>query len=147
MLQVELACQMFHREAGQDGKTAWPIDLTEEQLTELMQIPGVWTPNTRKLDQMDGIAVWACRSLVLLVTVLQSWKRRKPWAYWLLQCLESDSECRRSWELRTIWTEDVNAESNEIELTEAVDKPSNPLFREEEVEVLVSNLGQENLLW
>lgn len=211
MLKVELACQEFKREDGETGKIAWPIkDLTEEQLQEIMSIPGVWTPNTRKVDQLDGVAIWACKNVLLLRTVLQSW-RKKEWAQWMVECLKSDPDCKRGWELRTIWTEDLNQIANEedaleltdvvpstIELTEVVEEPNfvilpheptdvealrenrrnhaivKQMFRrihseapilsveeeedseltspfsdlgDEEVEILVSNLGQEDTLW
>jgi len=118
MLRVELACQEFDRASGHLGKTSWPIDITEDQLTELMAIPAVWTPNTRAPDQLDGVALWAIKNVLLLTTVLQSWKKQKPWSKWLLQCFETDPELSHEWELRMIWSEDTNALSNEVEDSE-----------------------------
>ena len=214
MLRVELACQMFRREDGDLGKTSWPIQIDEGQLTELMEIPGVWTPNTRKVDQIDGVAIWAVKCPALLITVLTGWANRrknpKDWANWILEVLRTDPELKRGWELRMTWTEDLNSAANqpdEILLTDTVEPefvmlPAEPLdraahrqrlkdrliaeralarihatptpevpeedyieflFREEEqgpvmtrddrqfsddeIDALVSNLGQEDQLW
>lgn len=133
MLKVELACQEFDRETGLDGKTVWPIDVSEEQLTEVMQITTVWTPNTRKSDQLEGVAVWALRDPLLLQTVLKSWARRKPWVNWFLACLETDKDLKRGWELHMAWSEEIKldmgetqelpllCESDIIELTDIVE--------------------------
>jgi hypothetical protein len=212
MLKIEVACQMFDRETGAEGKTAWPIDITEEQLTEVMAIPGgIFTPNTRKTDQLDGVSIWSIRLLPLLITMLKSYQKRKPWVCWLLACFETDPKCKHDWEIRMIWTEDLQQVTNDaaeqtlvltdvvepptIELTEIVSKtdcvllpgtmldkeairqnrrdhaivqrmfrrihaepiseekttpvrsPFSLDFDEEEVEIALSNLGKEDILW
>ncbi len=125
MLQVEVACREFGRETGNDGKIVWPIDITEEQLTEVMSIPTVFTPNTRQKDQLDGVAIWAIRDRLLLATILKSWQSAKPWVGLILACFETDKDLKQDWELRMAWTEDLDEEANITELTDEVDKPLN----------------------
>lgn len=128
MLKIELACQEFTRETGNDGKIVWPIDITEEQLTEVMSIPAVFTPNTRAVDQLEGTAVWAIRDKLMLVTLLKSWQSQEAWTGLLLACFASDKGLTRDWELRMTWTEDLDevaqSEGEEtLELTNAICLP------------------------
>jgi len=138
MLRVELACQEFDRNTGPDGKTSWRVEVDEEQLLEVMSIRNVFVPNTRKADQLDGVAIWAIRDPLMLVTVLKSWGRRKEWVTSLLDCLSSDPRLERSWELRTLQTEDVDAivnDPNELALNLIGDAIEDVEFLDEETEL------------
>lgn len=148
MLKIELACQEFGREAGCDGQTAWPLNLDEDQITRLMSIPGVFSPNTRQRDQLDGAMVWSIGKMLMLSTVLQTWRRKHPWVLTVLEIFrKEDAKLKRDWQLRMIHIEDP---VSEIELTEVVGETfsSRPFpLHEEEVDLLVSNIGEDNQLW
>lgn len=145
VLTVELACQEFDRTDGHSGKTSWPITITEEQVTDLMTIPAVWTPNQRKVDQLDGVAIWAILSPVLLVTVLKGWSKRKPWVHWLLQCFENDKDLKQTWELRMIWTDDPLEYEPVLELTDVVD-PRWGIVYEPDCELLPGDLPNKEVI-
>jgi hypothetical protein len=176
MLKVELACQEFTRRDGVAGQTSWPLNLTEDQLLTLQRIPNVFTPNTRTADQLDGVAIWTIKSPLLLVTVLMSWMKRQPWAATIVEIFrKEDRQLKRDWTLRMIFVEEPQKEIELTEVYSGVDfvllpgevpnrekhrrflrgqiaamfggRKRRPFdYDEDEICLLVSNLGEENQL-
>ena len=102
MISIELARRDFDRSVGWQGKTSWPLAISEENLVELLAINGKKTfeINTRAKDQMTGVEIYFIKDLLMLVTLLKSWQRKKPWVQWLLQCFVLDTQLNQDWELR-----------------------------------------------
>lgn len=122
VLKVELGYHESTRNQGYLGKVSWPININEDQLTELMEIPGVWIPNTRTRDQIDGVTLWALTNRLLLTTILRSWKRSKPWVEGLLELFENDPDGKHAWDLHMAWVneEDIMDDEPALELTDIV---------------------------
>ena len=145
MLLIEITCQKYAQREGLGAKLVWNVDLSPSELEEVLDIPGVFKPNTRKVEQIEGVTIWAIAQPVLLLTILKSWKYRKPWVKNILDCFGHDAEFHLTWELRTILTNDCPEELLESEYpgeitTDALN------YSEEDIDMLVSNLGSEDHL-
>lgn len=124
MLKVELAVQELSILDGVDGQTVWPLNIDEDQLRQMLEIPATFTPNTRKKDQIESFNVWAVKSVVLLVTVLVSWQRKQKWCAQIVEIIrKEDPKMKRSWNLRTTFIDEtVQPDFNDdtLELTNIV---------------------------
>jgi hypothetical protein len=123
MLKVELAVQELGKLDGIEGQTAWPLCIDEQQLLQLLEVPGVFVANTRKKDQIESFAVWSVKSVVLLVTVLASWQRKQKWCRPIMEILrKEDAKMQREWHLRTCYYNETVMPDYQVEpilLTEA----------------------------
>ena len=145
MLLVEITCQKYAQIEGLGNKLVWNVDLSPSELREVLEIPGVFKLNTRKVEQIEGVTTWAMAQPVVLVTILKSWKYRKPWVKNILDCFSHDDQFHLTWELRTIRVDECREELLVDEYPGEL--TADPLhYSEEDIDILVSNLGQEDHL-
>jgi hypothetical protein len=124
VLKAELAVQELSILDGVDGQTVWPLNIDEDQLRQMLDIPSTFTQNTRKKDQIESFTVWAVKSVVLLVTVLSSWQRKQKWCAQIVEIIrKEDPKMKRSWNLRTTFIDETvlpDFNDDTLELTNIV---------------------------